>query len=149
MPETPVSVRVISISNYSLVSQQISAYLPWVYPVLYPAWMDKSDLMARKAGTITGKLSAAKVTGATKPGMLNDGAGLYLKIDEGGSKSWILRFKVDGRSRKFGPRADAVDRLGTGHERKPPTRAACYSTVLIRSKRGRRPKPPRRLKPRA
>ena len=58
--------------------------------------------MARTAGTITGKLSAAKVTGATKPGMLNDGAGLYLKIDEGGSKSWILRFKVHGRSRKFG-----------------------------------------------
>ena len=32
---------------------------------------------------------------------------------------------------------------------KPPTRAACYSTVSIRSKRGRRPRPLRRLKPRA
>ena len=58
--------------------------------------------MARTPGTITGKLSAAKVSAATKPGMLNDGAGLYLKIDEGGSKSWILRFKVAGRSRKYG-----------------------------------------------
>jgi integrase len=54
------------------------------------------------AGKTTGKLSALRVNSASKPGMINDGNGLYLKIDEGGSKSWILRYKVRGRSRKFG-----------------------------------------------
>lgn len=58
--------------------------------------------MARTAGAIIGKLSAAKVNALTKPGMYNDGANLYLKIDEGGSKSWILRYKVHGRPRKYG-----------------------------------------------
>lgn len=55
-----------------------------------------------RTGKTAGKLSALKVAGAKRPGMINDGNGLYLKIDEGGSKSWILRFKVRGRSRKYG-----------------------------------------------
>ncbi len=39
------------------------------------------------------KLSATKVTKTTKPGMYNDGAGLYLKVNEGGSKSWIFKWR--------------------------------------------------------
>lgn len=58
--------------------------------------------MARKAGATKGKLSTLAVNAATKPGMIGDGNGLYLKIDESGSKSWILRYKLHGRSRKFG-----------------------------------------------
>jgi integrase len=49
-----------------------------------------------------GKLTALQVQRATKRGMLNDGAGLYLQIGEGGSKSWILRYKRDGKSHYFG-----------------------------------------------
>jgi integrase len=50
----------------------------------------------------TGKLTALQVTRATKPGMLNDGGGLYLQIGDSGSKSWILRYKRDGKSHYFG-----------------------------------------------
>ena len=58
--------------------------------------------MAGTAGRTIGKLSALRVAAAKAPGMYGDGAGLYLKVDEGGSRSWILRYKVAGRSRKLG-----------------------------------------------
>lgn len=48
------------------------------------------------------KLTALAVTRAIKRGMYGDGAGLYLQVAEGGSKSWILRFKVAGRTRHLG-----------------------------------------------
>ena len=34
---------------------------------------------------------------ATTPGRLADGGGLFLNIAKGGSKSWILRIRIDGR----------------------------------------------------
>jgi integrase len=58
--------------------------------------------MARRAGKATGKLTALAVEAAKKPGLINDGGGLYLKIDDGGSKSWVLRYKLGGRSHKLG-----------------------------------------------
>jgi integrase len=51
---------------------------------------------------IIGKLTGLAVQRATKRGMHGDGAGLYLQVAEGGSKSWILRFKKGGRTRHFG-----------------------------------------------
>jgi integrase len=48
------------------------------------------------------KLTALAVTRATKRGMFGDGGGLYLQVAKGGSKSWILRFKVAGRTRHLG-----------------------------------------------
>ena len=57
--------------------------------------------MAGRTGKTAGKLTAVKVTNAQAPGLYGDGNGLYLKID-GGSKSWVLRFKLNGRPRKFG-----------------------------------------------
>ena len=50
----------------------------------------------------TNRLTALAVQRATKRGMYGDGAGLYLQVAEGGSKSWILRFKRGGRTRHFG-----------------------------------------------
>lgn len=49
-----------------------------------------------------GKLTALQVRRATKPGMLGDGNGLYLKVSKSGSKSWILRVVVHGRRRDLG-----------------------------------------------
>ena len=46
----------------------------------------------------TNKLSARRVATETKPGMYADGNGLYLQIAKGGSKSWIYRFMLRGRS---------------------------------------------------
>ncbi len=49
-----------------------------------------------------GKLTAKKVQGKLKPGMHNDGAGLYLRISKTGGKSWILRCRVHGVKRDIG-----------------------------------------------
>jgi hypothetical protein len=49
-----------------------------------------------------GKLSALKVKRVRKRGMYNDGNSLYLQISRGGTKSWVLRYKVDGKSRHLG-----------------------------------------------
>jgi integrase len=49
-----------------------------------------------------GRLSALKVTRATKPGMYADGAGLYLQVSSAGARSWIYRFMLRGREREMG-----------------------------------------------
>lgn len=54
--------------------------------------------MARKVRI----LNAQQVQRATKPGYYFDGAGLYLQVAKGGSKSWILRYVIDGRAREMG-----------------------------------------------
>lgn len=47
-------------------------------------------------------LVSRQVEKETKPGYYFDGAGLYLQIAKGGSKSWILRYVLDGRAREMG-----------------------------------------------
>lgn len=49
-----------------------------------------------------GKLTKGKIAKFTKPGRYSDGDGLLLKVDKGGSKSWIFRVQVDGRRRDLG-----------------------------------------------
>jgi hypothetical protein len=51
---------------------------------------------------MTGKLTALVVARAKERGTLGDGGGLYLQIARGGTKSWILRYKRDGRTRHLG-----------------------------------------------
>jgi integrase len=48
------------------------------------------------------KLSARFVATVTKPGLVSDGAGLYLQIDKGGSKSWSFVFYERGKRRQMG-----------------------------------------------
>jgi len=48
------------------------------------------------------KLSAAKVARLTKPGRYGDGAGLWLQVAAGGSRSWLFRFMRDGKAREMG-----------------------------------------------
>jgi integrase len=57
---------------------------------------------ARRDRYTTGKLTALAVRRISKRGMHGDGHGLYLQVAEGGSKSWVLRYKVNGRPRHFG-----------------------------------------------
>lgn len=47
-------------------------------------------------------LNARQVEKTTEPGYYFDGAGLYLQIAKGGSKSWILRYVLEGRAREMG-----------------------------------------------
>jgi integrase len=57
---------------------------------------------AKRNRYTAGKLTALAVKRIKKRGMHGDGFGLYLQVAEGGSKSWVLRFKIDGRPRHFG-----------------------------------------------
>jgi integrase len=48
------------------------------------------------------RLSAVKVTSLKQPGYYADGGSLYLRVAPGGSKGWIFRFTIDGRTRDAG-----------------------------------------------
>src|SRR5215813_7624799 len=48
------------------------------------------------------KLTALQAKRANKPGLLSDGKGLCLRIGDGGAKSWVLRYMLDGRAREMG-----------------------------------------------
>src|SRR5262245_45143367 len=48
-----------------------------------------------------GKLTALKVDRLTKPGLYGDGDGLYLQVSHNG-KSWIYRYRINGRGRYLG-----------------------------------------------
>jgi integrase len=48
------------------------------------------------------RLSALKVSRLKRPGLHADGGGLYLQIKGGSAKSWLYRFKRNGRARDMG-----------------------------------------------
>jgi integrase len=50
----------------------------------------------------THRLTAIKAQSLKKPGFHADGAGLYLKVHEGGSRSWVYRFMRNGKARYLG-----------------------------------------------
>lgn len=54
--------------------------------------------MARK----TERLNALQVAKLDKPGYYCDGAGLYLQVSKSGSKSWIMRYTLDGKGCEMG-----------------------------------------------
>jgi integrase len=51
---------------------------------------------------VFGKLSALAVGRAKRPGYYGDGGGLFLQVSASGAKSWVFRFKVNGRTREMG-----------------------------------------------
>ena len=55
-------------------------------------------VMSRKIS----QLSNLRVKAARQKGLYADGGGLYLQVASSGSKSWIFRFKRDGRARDMG-----------------------------------------------
>ncbi|MFJ1253343.1 tyrosine-type recombinase/integrase [Cupriavidus sp. CuC1] len=58
--------------------------------------------MATKAGRTIHTLSAVGVSKLKAPGYHADGGGLYLQVSPAGTKSWIFRFKLQGRAREMG-----------------------------------------------
>jgi integrase len=48
------------------------------------------------------QLTAIKCKKLIKPGFYNDGLGLYLQVTPAGSKSWVYRYKRNGKSKKMG-----------------------------------------------
>ncbi len=51
---------------------------------------------------LVNRLTALGVSRKHKPGYYTDGAGLYLQVSRGGSKSWIFRYMLHGRAREMG-----------------------------------------------
>ena len=50
----------------------------------------------------THRLTAVTVQNVSSPGFHADGAGLYLKVDPGGSKSWVYRYTRSKKTRYLG-----------------------------------------------
>jgi len=48
------------------------------------------------------RLKAVTVAKTKKPGLLADGGGLYLRVGPTGAKSWIFRYRHDGRLHDMG-----------------------------------------------
>lgn len=48
------------------------------------------------------RLSAVDVKTKTKPGHYADGGGLYLQVSKWGTKSWVFKFTLGGRTRGMG-----------------------------------------------
>jgi integrase len=48
------------------------------------------------------QLTEAKIRTLTKLGFHHDGSGLYLQIRPGGARSWIYRYRLNGRTRDMG-----------------------------------------------
>lgn len=48
------------------------------------------------------RLSALTVKAASRPGYYADGGGLYLQVAPGGTRSWVFRYKRQGRARELG-----------------------------------------------
>ena len=49
-----------------------------------------------------GRLTAGQVKSTTRPGFVADGRGLYLQVSKWGTKSWVFKFSLNGRTRGMG-----------------------------------------------
>src|SRR4029079_13229197 len=66
-----------------------------------------TESMGQRMGELSGermpkkinRLSAMRVASTRKPGFYADGDGLYLQVTDTGSRSWVFRFKIGGRTR--------------------------------------------------
>lgn len=58
--------------------------------------------MVSRVGRRPSPLTALQVKKLTEPGYYADGAGLYLQVAKGGSKSWLFKFKLAGKAREMG-----------------------------------------------
>ena len=61
-------------------------------------WVESGVSMAREIN----RLSARRVATVRKAGYYPDGGNLWLQLSTGGTKSWIFRFTLNGRSREMG-----------------------------------------------
>ncbi len=62
------------------------------------------------------RLTARKVATATKPSLLADGGGLWLRVGRSGSKSWAFRFMLNGKAREMG--LGGLSKVGLADARK-------------------------------
>lgn len=70
--------------------------------------------MARRQ---TNRLTAKTVAAAKRKGMYADGEGLYLQVAGSGSRSWIFRYSMDGKTRDMGLGSASVVTLAEAREK--------------------------------
>ncbi|TDV04707.1 tyrosine-type recombinase/integrase [Paraburkholderia caballeronis] len=68
------------------------------------------------AGRQLHRLSALRVAKEVVPGHYADGGGLYMQIADSGARSWVFRFRLDGRMREMG--LGPLSRISLGEARK-------------------------------
>jgi integrase len=64
-----------------------------------------------------GKLNPARVRALKETGRYGDGGGLWLQVSKWGTKSWVLRYWIDGRERNYGLGPLELVPLGDARER--------------------------------
>ena len=77
------------------------------------------------AGRQLHRLSALRVAKEVTPGHYADGGGLYMQIADSGARSWVFRFKLNGRMREMG--LGPLSRVSLGEARKL---AAAYRDMV-------------------
>ena len=77
------------------------------------------------AGRQLHRLSALRVAKEVTPGHYADGGGLYMQIADSGARSWVFRFKLNGRVREMG--LGPLSRVSLGEARKL---ASAYRTMI-------------------
>ena len=85
--------------------------------------------MAKERNRLT-DVVVKRLLGRKQPGMHPDGAGLYLRIREGGGVSWTFRYKLHGRDRWLD--------IGDPRDTSLAKARGCASRTR---ERGRRPRP--------
>jgi len=78
-------------------------------PTTYPlSWWAERWVRVRRS---LHQLSAIGLKGASSPGYLSDGGGLYLQITPSGARSWVFRYSIRGKRREMG--LGAFSRVGS------------------------------------
>ena len=63
------------------------------------------------------KLNVRQLPGLTKPGVYSDGGGLYLRVRDSGTRSWVFVFRLDGKRREMGLGSDLDISLAKARDR--------------------------------
>ena len=93
----------------------------------------------------TGKLTALKADKVKASGYYGDGGGLFLQVSKYGSKSWVFRFKANGRLREMGLGSFNTYTLAKARERARECRSGILSRRQQAPRGGRSNRPDRRL----
>src|SRR5207248_9076423 len=81
-----------SFTVFRLLSTQVG-HKVWV-----AVWCVRGLIMARALN----RLTAVAVEKTKKPGLASDGGGLYLRVGSTGAKSWIFRYRREGKLHDMG-----------------------------------------------
>jgi hypothetical protein len=88
--------------------------------------------VARNGGQ-HGRTTAASVRVAkdVTPGHYADGSGLYMQIADSGARSWVFRFKLNGRVREMGLGELSRVSLGEARKRERPSPSTSAPNVAV------------------